>query len=130
MYHQADVPSATRLPEKWKLPKVWGDWALSVRHDWTEEHVRALAKLFREYHEDKKTEKSDWELTWKKWVRNQNTEALRVKLKNCWWTSWRGVEKKGYELGLKYEGEETFPYFKLRVFKAAGNGPWSPQKGK
>ncbi|MCY1382100.1 hypothetical protein D9M69_700820 [compost metagenome] len=41
-----------------------------------------------------------------------------------WWTSASGITARGGVLGV-YQGEdEPFPYFKARVFEAAGDGPW------
>jgi hypothetical protein len=113
------------LPDKFALPKKWGEWALTTRNDWTPEHVRVCAKRFKEYYTDRKAERHDWELVWRQWVRNQRTEALRISDKNAWWKSASGIDTKGRELGLDYEEGESFPYFKLRVFKAAGDGPWN-----
>lgn len=42
-----------------------------------------------------------------------------------WWESRRGVIAKGLELGEEPVEDEPFPEFKGRVFRAAGEGPWS-----
>ncbi|MCM2544901.1 DUF1376 domain-containing protein [Burkholderia glumae] len=41
-----------------------------------------------------------------------------------WHTSWPGIVAHGRSLGLEQGEHETCPEFKLRVFRAAGNGPW------
>lgn len=125
--YTSQIP-ASRLPENWKLPKRWGEWALVERQDFTADHVRAMAKRFRDYHHDHKSEKSDWELVWKNWVRRQDRSLLDVSDKNSWWKTASGIEAKGVELGVEYEPKEIFPWYKLRVFAAAGAGPWNEQK--
>ena len=114
------------LPDKFVLPKRWGEWALGVRKDWSDKHVRACANKFREYYVTRKIQKRNWELVWHSWVRNQRTDALSIKEdKHGWWTSAQGITKKGEELGIEQNSDELFPYFKLRVFKSAGTGPWN-----
>lgn len=113
------------LSEKFILPKKWGDWALSIRNEWTPEHVRSCAKKFKDYYTDHKIARHDWELVWRAWVRNQRTESLGISEKNAWWKSAKGIEQKGVELGVTYLDGESFPYLKLRVFKSAGSGPWN-----
>ena len=49
--------------------------------------------------------------------------AAAVELKP-WWLSVSGIEAKGAELGVAIDGD-TFPFYKLRVYAAAGPGPWS-----
>ncbi|MGS1033132.1 DUF1376 domain-containing protein [Burkholderia glumae] len=41
-----------------------------------------------------------------------------------WWTSWPGIVAHGRSLDLEQGEHETCPDFKLRVFRAAGDGPW------
>lgn len=118
------------LPTKWNLPFEWSEWALLVRQDWAPEHVRACAKLFHKYYTSRRTLKAGdmaWEQAWHSWVRNQRTEGLRVHLEG-WWTSASGITAKGAETGVTQHEGEAFPYFKARVFVAAGDGPWSFQK--
>lgn len=125
MYVESSIETAA-LPTSWRLPKKWGEWALSVRHDWTEVHVRALAKRFKEYHHDNKTAKPDWEIVWRNWVRRQQTESLGIdSKKSSWWQSASGIEEKGIELGVTLQEGELFPFYKLRVFASAGSGPWN-----
>ncbi|MBR8380700.1 hypothetical protein KDW20_33515 [Burkholderia cenocepacia] len=41
-----------------------------------------------------------------------------------WHTSWPGIVAHGRTLGLEQDEHETCPDFKLRVLRAAGDGPW------
>ncbi|MCQ0032561.1 YdaU family protein [Burkholderia glumae] len=41
-----------------------------------------------------------------------------------WHTSWPGIVAHGRSLGLEQGEHEACPDFKLRVFRAAGDGPW------
>lgn len=42
-----------------------------------------------------------------------------------WWESASGITKQGDQMGLHQHADEPFPYFKARVFEAAGDGPWA-----
>ncbi|MDW3682959.1 helix-turn-helix domain-containing protein [Cupriavidus sp. CV2] len=46
-----------------------------------------------------------------------------------WWTSTDGIKAKAGEIGLTWKeaGGEIFLWFKVRVFKKAGEGPWRQQ---
>lgn len=61
------------LPDDWKLPKAWGEWALTERKDWTADTVRRQADLFRDHWRananQRNAKKADWEATWRNWVR-------------------------------------------------------------
>lgn len=62
----------TRLPEDWRLPKGWGDWALENRPDLTDADVRHQAACFADYWHGKAgadARKADWEATWRNWIR-------------------------------------------------------------
>lgn len=41
-----------------------------------------------------------------------------------WWESASGITQEGERLGVHQHTDEPFPYFKVRVFEAAGDGPW------
>ncbi len=65
-------PTGTRLPDGWRLPKAWGDWALDERPDWTDKDVRHEADCFADYWRAKAGKdgrKADWLATWRNWVR-------------------------------------------------------------
>jgi len=63
----------SRLPKEWRLPKLWGEWALKERPGWTADKVRLEADKFRDHWHakaGKDARKTDWEATWRNWVRN------------------------------------------------------------
>lgn len=67
----------TRLPEDWKLPKDWGDWALS--QGWPESVVRLEAEKFKDWWIAKSGQnaaKMDWEATWRNWMRNSKSPKV------------------------------------------------------
>ncbi|WP_232429199.1 DUF1376 domain-containing protein [Burkholderia ubonensis] len=41
-----------------------------------------------------------------------------------WWRSWSGIVAKGAEFGLKQGDGEPDMDFRVRVYRAAGDGPW------
>lgn len=66
----------TRLPEDWRLPKGWGDWALENRPDMTDADVRHQAACFADYWHGKAgadARKADWEATWRNWIRRADS---------------------------------------------------------
>jgi uncharacterized protein YdaU (DUF1376 family) len=63
----------SRLDQDWRLPKPWGEWALSEFKTWTEETVRIEAEKFRDFWHakaGKEASKLDWLATWRNWCRN------------------------------------------------------------
>ncbi|WP_343726669.1 hypothetical protein [Burkholderia seminalis] len=52
------------------------------------------------------------------------TAATGTRTVGDWWRSWTGIVEHGGTLGIE-QGREEPPFdFKLRVFDAAGDGPW------
>lgn len=69
------TPTATRLPADWRLPRAWGEWALSERPDMTADDVRREAETFADYWRAKAgadARKLDWQATWRNWVRRSD----------------------------------------------------------
>lgn len=68
------------LPKDWLLPKSWGEWALSERPEFTHEQIRKIAESFKDHWlanaNQAKSKKSDWEATWRNWVRNQKIATV------------------------------------------------------
>lgn len=65
-----------RLPDDWRLPKGWGDWALENRPDMTDADVRHQAACFADYWHGKAgadARKADWEATWRNWIRRADS---------------------------------------------------------
>lgn len=66
----------SRLPADWRLPKAWGEWA--VTEGMSETTVRRQADRFRDYwigKAGKDSAKLDWEATWRNWVRKHLDES-------------------------------------------------------
>lgn len=61
--------AGSRLPDDWRLPKPWGDWA--VGRGLPEAVTRLEAEKFSNYwraRPGREAAKLDWELTWRNWV--------------------------------------------------------------
>lgn len=73
------TPKASRLPDDWKLPQAWGEWALSEQPSWTHEGVRWVADSFRDHWLAKggaDARKVNWEATWRNWVRREKSPGI------------------------------------------------------
>lgn len=69
-----------RLPEDWKLPKKWGDWALKEFPVLIDTEVRAQAATFADYWHakaGKDARKLDWEAVWRNWIRRHMEQRGR-----------------------------------------------------
>jgi hypothetical protein len=67
----------SRLPEDWTLPSEWQDWAETDRPDL---EITSVACGFRDYwvaKPGKDGRKTDWQATWRNWVRNQRQQNGR-----------------------------------------------------
>ena len=61
---------ACRLPDDWRLPMAWGQWAVGLGVP--EETVRREAEKFADYRHAKagvNATKLDWQATWRNWIR-------------------------------------------------------------
>ncbi len=70
-------PRGTSLRADWALPDRWRQWAEEVRPDLD---VEATAESFRDYwvaKPGKDGRKSDWQATWRNWVRGQRGGTAR-----------------------------------------------------
>lgn len=64
--------TGTRLPDDWRLPKSWGDWAIAEHAGLTGEEVRRQAAMFADHWRGKAGKdgrKADWAATWRNWIR-------------------------------------------------------------
>ena len=70
----------SRLPDDWKLPKAWGEWALTEFTGWTPEIVRLEADKFADHWRakaGKDASKTDWQATWRNWCRSDIAQRAR-----------------------------------------------------
>lgn len=73
---------------------------------------------------------SNWAGFKASWVLRERTNAGgsatggQTKSGTEWWETASGISARGAELEIKQGPQEAFPYFKARVFEAAGDGPW------
>lgn len=66
--------TGTRLSDDWFLPKEWGEWALA--EGLSVETIRQEADTFRDYwiaKPGKDGRKTDWQATWRNWVRRSQS---------------------------------------------------------
>jgi len=95
----AKAAPATRLSEDWQLPDEWAIWAKQERPDLNPNKV---ADSFKDYwiaQPSTKGRKTNWQATWRNWVRNQKAdptdktyEAPWVKQNREWFDEARGVK--------------------------------------
>lgn len=70
-----------RLPDDWRLPKAWGEWAMQEYPHWTADIVRLEGEKFADHWRSKAGKdgaKLDWLGTWRNWCRSdiaQRTHA-------------------------------------------------------
>ncbi|WP_440110283.1 hypothetical protein [Acidovorax sp. BL-A-41-H1] len=70
-------PRGTALPADWTLPDDWKTWAVNERPD---VDVVTVAESFRDFwiaKPGKDGRKTDWQATWRNWVRNQRAQPGR-----------------------------------------------------
>lgn len=70
----ASTKKGTALSADWKLPKAWGEWALSEKPELKADDIRRMADTFKDHwlaNANRATgKKADWLATWRNWVRN------------------------------------------------------------
>lgn len=115
-----------RIEEGWKLPKAWGEWALSELPGLTADDVRREAEKFYDHWHAKPGKdgrKTDWAATWRNWIRSgfvKPSGTAPAGKSATWYLSSSGIEAKAVELGVAQQVGEVFPNFKARVYAAAG----------
>ncbi|SIO58334.1 Helix-turn-helix domain-containing protein [Paraburkholderia phenazinium] len=121
-----------RLPKDWILSRSLGLWAATEQPTWTPEHIRKVAAAFKDHwiaQPGVKGRKTDWDATWRNWVRKEGPMAGASSRYvespvGDWWVSDAGITAKGEELQVPRQKDEATPYYLVRVAKAAGRGPW------
>jgi hypothetical protein len=129
----ASPPAArgTRLPKDWVLKKQLGVWAAAEQPTWTPEHIRKVAAAFRDHwiaQPGLRGRKTDWEATWRNWVRNAKplggAQAAGGAVSGNWYESASGIEAQGAAVNVPQRENETMPDYLVRVAQASGRGPW------
>lgn len=73
--------NGSALSKDWVLPKVWGEWALVERPEMTADQIRKEAEKFKDHWlanaNQAKAKKSDWEATWRNWIRNAKVAVIK-----------------------------------------------------
>lgn len=72
----------TRLAKDWKLPKAWGEWALSEHLHWTADTVRLIGEQFADHWHSKAGKGAtslDWLAVWRNWCRSDITQRAHPK---------------------------------------------------
>lgn len=73
------IGRATRLPEDWRLPRKWGEWAMH-EYGFTEDEVRFHARQFALHwwtSSKRNAYKTSWYLTWQKWMGDEHQKKQR-----------------------------------------------------
>lgn len=126
----------TALPDDWKLPKRWGEWALNderlqKRGGWTEEHIRLTAEIFRDHWHGTGKPMKDWFATWRNWCRNPLSNPESVRASNAaWWLSPETALAKAIEVGvgpaLPAESKDSW-HARIRAAIDNGGKPPAPR---
>ena len=73
--------TGSRLPDDWKLPKAWGEWALAEYPVLTPDAIRHEAACFADYWQSKAgtdARKTNWQKTWQNWIRRAKSHSPPV----------------------------------------------------
>lgn len=75
---QQKKSNGTRLPDDFSVPEEWIAWAIEARNDLTASKIRIECEKFIDYWHSApgaKARKTDWQATWRNWIRNCNAQA-------------------------------------------------------
>lgn len=89
--------TGTRLPDDWKLPKSWGEWAIAEHPGLSEGEIRRQAAMFADHWHGKAGKdgrKADWGATWRNWIR-RSTELTTTRRPSLAPTSTAGSKHAG-----------------------------------
>lgn len=62
------ISRKTRLPEDWILPQEWGEWAET--QGLSGDEILIQAEKFKDRQQSQGAAYSDWQATWRNWIRN------------------------------------------------------------
>ncbi len=121
------------LPDNWRLPKAWGDWALNderlqKRGGWTADHIRLTAEIFKDHWHATGKPMKDWFATWRNWCRNPLSNPESVRASNAgWWLSPETALAKANEVGVgPAHPAESKDAWHARIRAAIDNGGTPP----
>jgi len=121
------VALASRLPPDW-MPDTDGiAFCKTERPDLDD---KSLVDSFRDYwiaQPGVKGRKTDWQATWRNWVRNERIKPLPGKSNTQWWSSDSGIAEKSAELNMPALPGESMQTYKERIQTALENGGKSTQ---
>ena len=84
----APIAKGKVLPIDWVLPKAWGEWAKNEKPDFSNEQIRLVSEVFKDHWlanaNQANAKKSNWEATWRNWVRKQTTAPALKQNKTDW----------------------------------------------
>lgn len=101
-----------------------------------EPYLEAHFAYLKDYAASNGVLKADWDATFRNSIRADwggvrkailvaSGASKAAPAQRPWWQTASGIEEKGREVGVQHIENEPFPYFKARVFKAVGPGPWA-----
>jgi hypothetical protein len=73
-----DSPDGSRLPADWVLPQAWRAWAVVERRDLDLDREAADFADYWHAMPGAKGRKSNWQATWRRWVRNAHLRPTRA----------------------------------------------------
>lgn len=118
----------TRLCSDWKLPEAWIQIAGEIRGQWPREFVLEVADGFRDHWVGIGGARTDWEIQWRKWVRNERRSPVvdvgGADDAGSWWLSPSGADRRGGELKMPRKQTETHLQYVARLARESGKGPW------
>jgi len=125
------------LPDDWKLPKRWGEWALAderlqKRGGWDAEHIRLTAEIFHDHWIGNGKPMKDWFATWRNWCRNPLSNPESVKANNLgWFRAYETALAKANEVGvgppLAGESQDAW-HARIRAAIDNGGKPPAPRE--
>jgi hypothetical protein len=131
----ASATKGARLPDDWVLPRPWGVWCKEnpdLQGDWTDDHIRLTAVMFRNYWVAKPGRdavKRDWFATWQNWCLNPKSAPGKVQAGSAgpWQYSTDTALVKANEVGVgpALPGESKDTWF-ARIRAAIDNGGKPP----
>ena len=121
----------TSLPPDFGISKRVRDWAYENGFGLLDRHLAHFITTAKA----KDYQYADWDAAFENairadWAKLRAGTPKDDAAKKEWWESAEGIIAHGAGLDppLVKDDNELFPYFKLRVFAAAGEGPWNKRK--